>query len=367
MTTAIVSLVLLAGWAGAVFVFQPFGQRGWTLATIAVILFFLTFPKRLLRRSPGVPSSVGGRTRSHALRVTRAVLIGALVCWLGLIVWSSLSPGGAIPAPKADADTVRVLTWNILCGSERGGPWTRHGWAVRKDALKSAIETARADILCVQEARPEQVESVAGMLPGYRRVGVGRDDGRSAGEHCAIYFDASRFEELGGGTFWLEEPADVPPTLTLLGPKRICTWVRLRDSRSGRCFRVYNLHLYLTESARVQSSRLILDRIAQGDADDAVLVAGDFNATPDATDRRLFEEAGLKACSELAGDSPRTPTYQFYGIRLRSLDEILVNRGWRVMSRRVLDVKPGNTFPSDHFGVMADLILRDEAISVESE
>ncbi len=290
MTTAIVSLVLLAGWAGAVFVFQPFGQRGWTLATIAVILFFLTFPKRLLRRSPGVPSSVGGRTRSHALRVTRAVLIGALVCWLGLIVWSSLSPGGAIPAPKADADTVRVLTWNILCGSERGGPWTRHGWAVRKDALKSAIETARADILCVQEARPEQVESVAGMLPGYRRVGVGRDDGRSAGEHCAIYFDARRFEELGGGTFWLEEPADVPPTSTLLGPKRICTWVRLRDSRSGRCFRVYNLHLYLTESARVRSSRLILDRIAQGDADDAVLVAGDFNATPDATDRRLFEE-----------------------------------------------------------------------------
>ena len=53
---------------------------------------------------------------------------------------------------------------------------------------------------------------------------------------------------------------------------------------------------------------------------------------------------------------PAVATYQFYGIRLSSLDDILVNREWQVDSRRVLDVKPGNTFPSDHFGVMADLI-----------
>ena len=44
---------------------------------------------------------------------------------------------------------------------------------------------------------------------------------------------------------------------------------------------------------------------------------------------------------------------------MRSLDEILINRGWGVVQHRVLDVKPGNTFPSDHFGVMADLVLRD--------
>jgi hypothetical protein len=36
---------------------------------------------------------------------------------------------------------------------------------------------------------------------------------------------------------------------------------------------------------------------------------------------------------------------------------ILVNRGWRVESHFVLDAKPDSIFPSDHFGVMADLIL----------
>jgi endonuclease/exonuclease/phosphatase family metal-dependent hydrolase len=359
--TLIAPMVILVSWAGAVFVFQPFGQRGWISATIAALLagLLLTFRRRpqILSVAPVAPDRPSGRP----LPIARIVLIVALACWLGLIGWSSLSPGGVMPPAKADAAIIRVVTWNILCGSERGTPWSRHGWAVRKEALRSSLEAVRPDILCVQEALPDQVESIAGMLPDHRRVGVGRDDGRSSGEHCAIYFESARFQEIGGGTFWLEEPADSPPTSTLLGPKRICTWVRLRESWSGRCLRVYNLHLYLTESARVRAVRLILDRIASGDPTEVVLVAGDFNATPGTADRRMFGESGLKSSGELAGEPPEAPTYQFYGIRMRSLDEILVNRGWQVVQHRVLDVKPGNTFPSDHFGVMADLMLRNGA------
>ena len=68
-----------------------------------------------------------------------------------------------------------------------------------------------------------------------------------------------------------------------------------------------------------------------------------------------------------AGESSTSPTYQFYGIRFRSLDEILVDRGWHVVQHRVLDVKPGNTFPSDHFGVLADVMLQDDASSDRSK
>ena len=210
----------------------------------------------------------------------------------------------------------------------------------------------------MQEALDDQVSGLANLLSGYGRVGVGRDDGRSAGEFCAVFFDRGRFEELDGGTFWLEEPTDEPPRDTFLGPKRICTWVRLRDRPSGGTFRVYNLHSYLTEEARLAAARIILGRIAQGDPAEGVLVMGDFNAVPGTPDRLLFEDAGLESSDVLAGGVPGAPTYQFYGIRLKSLDDVLVNRGCRVLARRVLDVKPGNTFPSDHFGVMVDLVLR---------
>ena len=219
----------------------------------------------------------------------------------------------------------------------------------------AALKAAGPDILCVQEALGGQAKFLEAELPHHRRVGVGRDDGRSTGEHCAIYFDSRRFQELDGGTFWLEEPADLPPDHTILGPKRICTWVRLRDRPSGRTLRVYNTHLYLTERARLSAVRGILERVGSGDPLDAVLIAGDFNASPEATSRRLFEEAGLQSATDLAGQPAGQATYQFYGIRLGSLDGLYLSRGWRLKRYQVVDVKPGNTFPSDHFGVMVDL------------
>jgi endonuclease/exonuclease/phosphatase family metal-dependent hydrolase len=347
--------LLLGGWACLVFVFQPYGHRNWTFAVIAVALSWVVWHRAPGAQNPRPLSALLDRL----VRQSRSPLIGALSCWLGLIAASSLAPGGALPPPKSSSDTIRVVTWNILHGREGGAPWNRFGWSVRKHAFRSSLEATRPDILCVQEAVAEQVESVAHMLPGYRHAGVGRDDGHSAGEFCAIYFDARRFQQLEGGTFWLEEPADQPPSSTLLGPKRICTWVRLRDKPSGRCLRVYNTHLYLTEADRLRAVRLILELIAHGESTDAVLVAGDFNAAPDTPNRLLFEQSGLESSQALFGRPTAAPTYQFYGIRLRSLDDILVNRGFEVRRHRILDLKPGNTFPSDHFGVMADLAWHD--------
>jgi len=260
-----------------------------------------------------------------------------------------------MPPAKADPALVRVLTWNIHCGREDGPPWERFDWSTRKEALRAALDHAAPDILCVQEAVAEQLTFLEQALPGHRRVGVGRDDGRSGGEHCAIFFDRGRFEEIDGGTFWLEEPTDRPRVGNALDVKRICTWVRLRDQVSGRTLRVYNTHQYLREEARLSAARLIAARIRAGDPADAVLLAADFNASPDAPSRRLFAQVGLAESAERIGKPLDTPTFHFYGLRLWCLDGLLVGPGWRVRNHFVLDVKPGNTFPSDHFGALADL------------
>jgi endonuclease/exonuclease/phosphatase family metal-dependent hydrolase len=282
----------------------------------------------------------------------RVVLVG-LAGWLGLIAWSQLSRGGPMPGAKAEPDSVRVLTWNILRGQEHGPLWQQNNWPARKQALGEALRQAQPDLVLVQEARSGQLAFLDETLPGHRRVGVGRDDGQSGGEHCAIYFNEGRFRQLDGGTFWLEGPTDSPP-----GPgpnvKRICTWVRLRDRVSGRTLRVYNTHQYLTAGAQLPASHIILDRVQAGDPSDAVLLAGDFNAPPEAPSRRAFAEAGLRETAALAG-AVAEGTYQFCGLRLRCLDGILVGPGWRVRRYAVVNVKPGGVFPSDHFGVLADL------------
>jgi endonuclease/exonuclease/phosphatase family metal-dependent hydrolase len=357
LVTATGSIILTVSVVWLAFVLQPFGRRGLLFATVATVVASLRADDlaRLGRRV--VWRTDGWWEPWHKARPLSGALTGVLTCWLGLIAWSSLSPGGSVPPPKADPTEFRVVTWNILHGTDDGPPWGRWDWPTRKRALHRAIRDARPDVLCVQEGLSGQVEFLEALLPGHRRVGVGRDDGRSGGEHCAIFFDRGRFEEVDGGTFWLEEPADRPPDRPALGPKRICTWVRLHERQDGRSFRIYNTHLYLTEPARQRATRLILAHVAGGDPDDAVLVAGDFNAPPGAPCRRLFDEAGLTSSAELAGGRSGLPTYHFYGMRLKSLDGILVDQRWRVRRYRILDEKPGNTFPSDHFGDMADLTL----------
>jgi endonuclease/exonuclease/phosphatase family metal-dependent hydrolase len=355
--TIVKLIVVLAASAAAVFFLQPYGQRVWTalaLSACLALVFLMGHP----RFGQFVPPFLRTDQRKVGFRrVNTIVFTAAVACWLGLIAWSSLSAGGAMPPGKPDPRMIRIVTWNILHGKEHGAPWNQCGWPVRKGALETVLRETAPDILCVQEALNEQVTELATRLAAHGQIGVGRDDGRAAGEYCAVYFDRRRFEELDGGTFWLEEPTAFPPQRTHFGPKRICTWARLRDRQSGRFLRVYNIHLYLTEPARLSAARIILARIGEGDPADAVLVAGDFNAPPKTPSRLLFETAGLMSSDELFGNSPGASTYQFYGIRLKSLDDVLVNRGWHVESRRVLDVKPGNTFPSDHFGVMCDLIL----------
>src|SRR5208283_765539 len=116
-----------------------------------------------------------------------------------------------------------------------------------------------------------------------------------------IFFRRDRFEDIGGGTFWLEEPIDEPRFVSVFEYKRICTWIRLRDRISGRTFRLYNTHNYLTEEPRLRAVRLILAQIAAGDPGEPVLLTADFNASPRTASRQLYSDSGLKDSAVLAG------------------------------------------------------------------
>src|SRR5262249_44336566 len=177
-------------------------------------------------------------------------------------------------------------------------------WPGRKGGVGTGLGQAEPDILGVQEARPEQVAFLEKTLPGHQRVGVGRDDGRDAGEHCAIYFRKDRFEAIDSGTFWLEEPTDQPA-----GPgrwvKRTCTWVRLRARDGGRALCVYNPHLpgrtaaAVRGQSRLSAAHIVLDHIKAAGPGDTVVLLGDFNAGPNDASRQLFAEAGLRETAAL--------------------------------------------------------------------
>lgn len=362
--TVVFPILALVGFLAAcgaiIYALNSFGHHAFMAAALVLLLIALLIGPRL---QPGraVDAALGWRSHLWRMRTyARKGFVAVLTCWLGLNGWAALTQGGGPPEPKTDPSNIRVVTWNILHGRQSGPPWSRvtlSNWAVRRASLETALQQAEPDILCVQEALAEQVAFLEETLPTHQRVGVGRDDGASAGEHCAIFFRTDRFDHLEGNTFWLEEPTDQPCRNPATHIKRICTWVRLRDRATGETLRVYNVHSYLTERSRLSAAQVLLDHLAQGDPRDAVIVTGDFNAPPSAPSRQLLAAAGLRESASWNGQSSTRPTYQWYGLRLRSLDGILVNTPWQVRHHHVLDMKPGNTFPSDHFGVLADLAL----------
>ena len=59
-------------------------------------------------------------------------------------------------------------------------------------------------------------------------LGVGRDDGKEAGEMTALYYRADRFERLDDGHFWLSEQPDQPGSKSWdTALTRMATWVKL--------------------------------------------------------------------------------------------------------------------------------------------
>lgn len=268
------------------------------------------------------------------------------------------STGAGAQAP------VRVLSFNIRYGTAADGA---HAWLNRRAAVVGTIAGHAPHILGIQEALRFQLDEIGAALPRYREIGVGRDDGRTAGEYSAILVDTARFAVLSSGTFWLSDTPDVPGSMHW-GNRitRITTWARLVDRATGDTVRVYNAHWdHESQPSRERSARLMLSRIeSDGARTDRVLVLGDFNsdeanpafrallADPVARLRDSFRE--LHQNAKLVG------TFNaFRGDSIGGkIDAVLVGPGWEVQGAGIDRQKWADLWASDHFAVWAILIRR---------
>ena len=60
----------------------------------------------------------------------------------------------------------------------------------------------------MQEALHRQVEYLTAELSGHDWYGVGRDDGKKAGEYAPVFYRRERLRLIDAGTFWLSEVPD---------------------------------------------------------------------------------------------------------------------------------------------------------------
>ncbi|HEV2293055.1 MAG TPA: endonuclease/exonuclease/phosphatase family protein [Tepidisphaeraceae bacterium] len=276
-------------------------------------------------------------------------------------------PAGAQTTKPAESDAgvLRVLCFNIRYLNEKDGP---DRWSARRDIFFEALTAGDPDLIGLQEVVHAQAEEIRANLSAYDFVGVGRDDGKHKGEYSPILFKRDRFEKLDEGHVWLSETPDV------VGSKgwdanlpRLATWVKLADRRQGnRVFVFLNTHFdHLGHVARVESAKLLRDKLAELAPSLPVIITGDFNTTEDAEPyRTLVNPAGddsLKLIDAYRAAHPRRSPDEatfggFRGIRTGSrIDWILHTPHWQTRSAEIDRMNKAGRYPSDHYPVRAEL------------
>ncbi|MBI3831815.1 MAG: endonuclease/exonuclease/phosphatase family protein [Planctomycetes bacterium] len=259
---------------------------------------------------------------------------------------------------------LRVLTWNIQYGEDQGEK--ANGWPDRKRILKELLLREKPDLLCVQEALKNQVEFIEKLFPEHKRIGVGRDDGKEAGEFCAIFYDAKRLEATESGTFWLSETPDKPSRCWTDNYNRTCVWARFRDKLENKKCLLFNTHFPMNSAARLKSAKLFTKKIREEKSNDPIALVGDFNCAPGSKEWRFFAWAGLVNSETAAGEAFLRKTFMYSGVPISTLDAIFVGKGWGVRGHKVVEDAVEKHFASDHFGVEALLSLSGPSVRIDN-
>ena len=120
----------------------------------------------------------------------KRVLFFAFMAMLGLAACSSRTGGES---------SMKIISYNIRYTGEPAKDGQNH-WDYRRAASINMVREEQPTVMGVQEALAPQLQFLDENLPEYDYVGVGRDDGVSAGEHMAIFYLKERVALEDWGT-----------------------------------------------------------------------------------------------------------------------------------------------------------------------
>lgn len=277
-----------------------------------------------------------------------------------ILLLASLLAGSQVATAAKPPVALRVASYNLRYNNAGDGA---DAWPNRKEMVKNLVQHYDFDVFGIQEGLRGQLNDVA-ELPAYAFVGRGRDDGKEAGEHSAIFYKKARLQLLQTGDFWLSQTPDRPS----LGwdatcCNRICTWARFKDLQSGQVFYFFSVHFdHEGVEARRQSGQLMVKKIKEIAQGAPVVCVGDLNSTPDTEQVKTLQGA-LGDAYQLTQRPAYGPVGTFNGFELTAplrdrIDYIFVSRGSTVLDYAVLTDSMRGHYPSDHFPVVATVVLK---------
>ncbi len=160
------------------------------------------------------------------------------------------------PALAQKKEPITVASYNLRYNNPGDGV---NAWPNRKEMVKALVRYHDFDLFGVQEALRGQLIDLAEMNE-FAFLGKGRDDGKEAGEHSAIFYKKDRFDVLNSGDFWLSQTPDKPGKgWDATCCNRICSWAKFKDKTTKKTFYFFSVHFdHQGVEARRESGKLMV-------------------------------------------------------------------------------------------------------------
>ena len=259
------------------------------------------------------------------------------------------------------AQSFSIATFNVRYDNPRD---TGNLWINRAPVVANLIRFHDFDVFGTQEGLKNQLDDISRALPQYSRHGIGRNDGKDSGEFSAIYYKKDKFRLLKNGDFWLSQTPDRPS----LGwdatcCNRICSWVYLQDIQSRKKFYVFNVHFdHQGKIARIESGKLMLQKIKEIAGNEPVLLTGDLNGDHNSEWYKTLANSGIlkDTYREVKYPYANNSSFSSFGRNLDGMaviDHIFMSKQFSAKKWGILTDSYHGKFPSDHFPVVAVVSL----------
>lgn len=253
---------------------------------------------------------------------------------------------------------VSAMSFNIKTTSV--GDTGENSWNNRKSGISNMFLTIKPMVLGLQECCISQRNDILAKCSQYEAIGVGRDDGKEAGEIMLIMYDKTQMELIEWGTFWLSETPDKVSYGWDAECRRTTTWAIMKELYTTKKFLFMNTHLdHKGVVAREESLKLIQNKINEINQKNLpVILLGDFN---EASANPMFNVLDLFSARSKAEKTDFGGTYNgFKASGHRQIDHIYY-KGFSVLAFQIIrDSWNSITYISDHYPIMATFDFPEE-------
>lgn len=282
---------------------------------------------------------------------------------LFVIIIITITGANVFAQRKSKKSTIDIMSFNIRMNYQDDGA---NNWEFRRDYMTDLIKFHQPAFLGTEESYYPQYLDMKERLQDYNSFGP--IEGRQGAESVAVFYLKADYLCLDSGTFWLSQTPDKQSLGWDAALRRTVTWGEFKHKGTKRKVFFFVTHFdHKGTIARLESPKLLLQKVYEITGKDQAFIVGDFNMREESeTYKILTKGTGTlppfydtnKLAEKYYGPYWTLQDFGKMAVEKRpKIDYIYSNRKNRVITYVNIADQRGDVYPSDHNPQLAKIEL----------